>query len=244
MIDNNKLRNKFIFYATIGLLFGTMFPIFSYFYCYLYLIPEDQNLTLFQLHKSFPVLYIIDTVPFVLSGFSSILWREFNQLKIKYQYKIQTRNQSLEKANVELTKLNSEKETLLKEIHHRVKNNLQIITSLLSLQSGFIQDTETKMLFRYSQYRINSLAMIHDSLYQSDNITQIDIGLYTKKILDGLLVAMKGNNNNIQLRISIENVNLNIDTAIPLGLLINEIITNALKYGIKGDDHGVYSHRN
>ena len=81
--------------------------------------------------------------------------------------------------------------------------------------------------------------MIHDSLYQSDNISQIDIGLYTKKILDGLLVAMKGNNNNIQLRISIENVNLNIDTAIPLGLLINEIITNALKYGIKNDDHGV-----
>ena len=234
MIKNRHVTS----YATFGLLLGVIFPLVTYAICHYFLLESKDSFSISLLHQKFPLLYIIDTAPIVISLTASFLWWKFNTLNKSYEASIQNRNESLEKLNQELIKLNSEKETLLKEIHHRVKNNLQIISSLLSLQSGFIDNESTKMLFRYSQYRINSLAMIHDSLYKSNNISKIDLKQYTKKIIDGLAVSMKGNNHNVRLRISIEDVYLNIDTAIPLGLLMNEIITNALKYGIKGNDQG------
>ena len=233
-------KNRYIIaYAAFGLLLGSISPIISYVFCNYFLLKPEESATIVSLHQKFPLLYVIDTAPLVISLTACFLWWKFNSLHKSYQKDIQKRNDSLEIANKNLTLLNSEKESLLKEIHHRVKNNLQIITSLLSLQSGFIEDKATKMLFRYSQYRINSLAMIHDSLYRSNNISKIDFKDYTNKIVAGLIVSMKGNNNNVQLRIAIEDVYLNMDTAIPLGLLINEIITNALKYGIQGGSHGV-----
>ena len=131
-----------------------------------------------------------------------------------------------------------EKKVLLKEIHHRVKNNLQVITSLLSLQSSFIEDEKTKGLFRYSQYRINSMAMVHEMLYQSDSLSKIDYNEYLHSLISKLIISFKGNDNNIKLEIDSGNVEINIDTAIPLGLLINEIITNSLKYGFKGRNNG------
>jgi two-component sensor histidine kinase len=128
-----------------------------------------------------------------------------------------------------------DKTLLLKEIHHRVKNNLQVITSLLSLQSSFIEDEKTKELFSYSQYRINAMAVIHEMLYQTENISKINYGDYVRNLISGLIRSMKGENNKINLKINVEKINLNIDTAIPLGLLINEIVTNSLKYGFVGD---------
>lgn len=126
-------------------------------------------------------------------------------------------------------------ETLLKEVHHRVKNNLQIITSLLALQSSFIEDEETKRLFRYSQYRINSMAMVHELLYQLDDLSKIKLDLYIQTLSSNLIKSMKGSNNNIQMNLDIPELFLNIDTVIPLGLLINEILTNSLKYGLQHD---------
>lgn len=136
----------------------------------------------------------------------------------------------------------AEKDTMLKEIHHRVKNNLQVITSLLSLQSSFIEDDGIKALFRYAQYRINSMSVIHEMLYQSDSLSRINYTEYLNKLLSSLLVSMKGSENNIELQIdSPPELLLNIDTSIPLGLLINEVVTNAFKYGIKNDAKGVLS---
>ncbi|MCO4813332.1 MAG: sensor histidine kinase [Flavobacteriales bacterium] len=233
-------KTRYIFlYATLGFLLGAIFPILSYLICIYLLLPSGESHSIIALHQQFPLLYIIDSAPFVISLSACILWWTYSRIHKSHQKDIQQRNNKLEEVNKNLTQLNSEKESLLKEIHHRVKNNLQIITSLLSLQSGFIEDKATKMLFRYSQYRINSLAMIHDTLYKSSDISKIDFNGYTKKLVAGLIVSMKGNNSNVQLRISIDDVYLNMDTAIPLGLLINEIITNALKYGIRGDDQGV-----
>jgi PAS domain S-box-containing protein len=136
---------------------------------------------------------------------------------------------------------NEEKDVLLKEIHHRVKNNLQVITSLLSLQSSYLKDDEQKRIFADSQYRINSMAMVHEMLYQSDNLSKLDYRNYLKELSEYLIRSIKGADNNVQLVLDVPKINLGIDTAIPLGLLINEVLTNSLKYGIKKDDSGVIS---
>ncbi|CAA6822805.1 MAG: Unknown protein [uncultured Aureispira sp.] len=136
---------------------------------------------------------------------------------------------------------NEEKDVLLKEIHHRVKNNLQVITSLLSLQSSYLKNEEQKRTFADSQYRINSMAIVHEMLYQSDNLSKLDYRNYLQELSEYLIQSIKGTNNNVELILKVPKINLGIDTAIPLGLLINEILTNSLKYGIKKDDAGIIS---
>lgn len=131
-----------------------------------------------------------------------------------------------------------EKEVLLKEIHHRVKNNMQVITSLLSLQSSFIEEDAVKEIFRTSQYRINSMGMVHEMLYQSEDISKINYGSYLKHLIERLIRAMRGENSLIQLTLEVPNVSLNIDTAIPLGLIVNELVTNSLKYAFPNEQNG------
>lgn len=152
------------------------------------------------------------------------------------------------KKNVKISTLNTfnevslrERNTLLKEIHHRVKNNLQVITSLLSLQSSFIQDQKTKSLFKQSQYRINSMAIIHEMLYQSNDLRRINYDDYLRQLVSALIISMKGSESRITMEVSAKDILLNIDTSIPLGLLINEIVTNSLKYAFKEGEPGVIS---
>jgi PAS domain S-box-containing protein len=123
----------------------------------------------------------------------------------------------------------NEKEILLQENHHRVKNNLQIISSLLNLQSRYSKDPTTTGLLRESQSRIMALAMIHETLYQSQNIATIDFGEYIKKLCKQLFQTYYAETR-IDLNINMKNIYLNIDTAIPCGLIINEIVVNSLKY--------------
>ncbi len=132
----------------------------------------------------------------------------------------------------------AERETLLREIHHRVKNNLQVITSLLSLQSSSIDDPRIHAVFQQSQYRINAMATIHETLYRSNNFTGIDYREYLITLFDYLVLSMKGRKHQVQLDLEVPKVTLSLDTAIPLGLLVNEVITNALKYGIVGQNKG------
>ncbi|BDS10082.1 PAS domain-containing protein [Aureispira anguillae] len=136
---------------------------------------------------------------------------------------------------------NEEKDVLLKEIHHRVKNNLQVITSLLSLQSSYLASNEQRKLFTDSQYRINSMAMVHEMLYQSDNLSKVDYQDYLSELSQFLIRSVKGSSNNIHLILDVPKMSLGIDTAIPLGLLINEVLTNSLKYGVQGNDKGTIS---
>ncbi len=124
----------------------------------------------------------------------------------------------------------NEKELLLHEIHHRVKNNLQIISSLLSLQSKYIKDDETLKIFKESQNRVMSLAMIHEKLYKSSNLVQIDFAEYINDLADKLFYTYKISPDIIQLNINIENIFFDIETAILCGLIINELVTNSLKH--------------
>lgn len=131
-----------------------------------------------------------------------------------------------------------EKENLLKEVHHRVKNNLQTVSSLLSLQSRNIDNAPMKGLLKGTQNRVIAMAMVHEMLYMRSDISHIEYKSYVQELSEYLIRSIKGIENNITLKIDIPDIKLGIDTAIPLGLLINEALTNALKYGINGDDEG------
>ncbi len=131
-----------------------------------------------------------------------------------------------------------EKETLLKEVHHRVKNNLQTVSSLLSLQARNNEDPKVKDLLKSSQNRVISMAMVHEMLYMREDISKVQYKTYVQDLAEYLVRSIKGTSSNISLDIDIPDLKLNIDTAIPLGLLINEAVTNALKYGIVDDSKG------
>lgn len=140
--------------------------------------------------------------------------------------------------NQELVQKIHEKDILLKEVHHRVKNNLQTVCSLLNMQSRGADDEHIKNLIKSSQNRVMAMAMVHEMLYQRDDLTAIDYKPYVFKLTEYLVKSVKGPDSKIKLAIDIPNIELGIDTAIPLGLLINETITNSLKYGIKDDAEG------
>ncbi|UKN01996.1 PAS domain S-box protein [Paracrocinitomix mangrovi] len=123
-----------------------------------------------------------------------------------------------------------EKNVMLKEIHHRVKNNMQVVTSLMSLQASKIEDEHLKEVFVKSQYRINSMALVHELLYQADNLSQINISDYIKKLANSIAMSFHGNNEEVKLKMSIPEIHLNMDTAIPLGIIVTEILTNSYKY--------------
>ena len=123
-----------------------------------------------------------------------------------------------------------EKTVLLREIHHRVKNNLQIISSLLNLQSSYIKDEEAFEVFKESQNRVKSMAMIHEKLYQSGNFAEINVAEYLKSLTENIYSSYGINMNIIKLKINAENIFLDINKAVPCFLLINEVITNSIKH--------------
>ncbi len=134
-----------------------------------------------------------------------------------------------ERIENKLKKSLEEKEILLKEIHHRVKNNLQIISSLLNLQSRYINDEEMLDIYKESQNRVKSMAIIHEKLYQSEDLARIDFGDYVKSLVLDLFHSYGVDN--IEPDISIRDVLLDINTAIPCGLIVNELVTNSIKHG-------------
>jgi PAS domain S-box-containing protein len=131
-----------------------------------------------------------------------------------------------------------EKEVLLKEVHHRVKNNLQVISSILNLQSSYVRDQKTLELLRESQNRIKSMAFIHESLYQTKDFSNINFSEYVENISKNLVHSYSGPENPPELHLDTGNIHLNLDTAIPCGLIINEIISNALKYAFPNNRKG------
>ncbi len=132
-----------------------------------------------------------------------------------------------------------EKTVLLKEVHHRVKNNLQIISSLLELQSDFITDDESRRFIRESQNRIGAMAMVHEKLYQSENFAFVNLGDYVESLTQYLFSTFVKDRESIGLTVAVEDVHLAIDEAIPCGLIVNELVSNALKHafpkGVEGE---------
>lgn len=131
-----------------------------------------------------------------------------------------------------------DKEVLLREIHHRVKNNLQVISGMLDLQSSLLTDPAARASLKGGRNRVMSMALIHQKLYQSEDIAQVNMESYVESLVADLFTAFGVDKDEIKLKIDVQAVRLNLDMAIPLGLLLSELVTNAVKYAFNGDNQG------
>lgn len=137
-----------------------------------------------------------------------------------------------------LAKANEDKDTLLREIHHRVKNNLQVVSSLLSLQGRSISDEAALKAINDGKRRVRSMALIHQDLYQHDNLMGVNVKSYLVKLCRELFATYKIDEDRVKLNLDIEDVDIDIDTLVPLGLIINELVTNSLKYAFPDERLG------
>jgi two-component sensor histidine kinase/CheY-like chemotaxis protein len=140
-----------------------------------------------------------------------------------------------------LKKSLEEKEILLKEIHHRVKNNMQIISSLLNLQSRHLTDEKTVNVLKESRNRVKSMAMVHEELYRSNDLSKIDFAEYIQRLLSGLFSSYGVDQNYIKPKINVGNILLDIGNAVPCGLIIIELVSNSLKHAFKHGKKGIIS---
>ncbi|WP_375503210.1 PAS domain-containing protein [uncultured Nostoc sp.] len=159
---------------------------------------------------------------------------EYGSVLVAVQQDITEHKQTQEKIKASL----KEKEVLLKEIHHRVKNNLGIVSSLLQMQCRRTQDPLVTAILRDSQNRIASIALVHEKLYRSEDLADIDFAQYIPDLTTHLFDSYNVSSSQIQLKIQVDNASLDIETAIPCGLIINELVSNALKYAFVGNRRG------
>ena len=138
----------------------------------------------------------------------------------------------------EISEAYQEKKILLSEIHHRVKNNLQVISSLLSMQARTIKDPETRSLFKETQTRIKSIALVHEHIYQSSNLNKIKYRDYVQNITVYIFNLYEVLRDRVKCRIEIENIEISVDKAVPLSLIISELVTNSLKYAFNETNLG------
>jgi len=134
-----------------------------------------------------------------------------------------------------------------KEIHHRIKNNLQVISMLLYLESGNFTDRDVIEAFRDSQNRVKSMALVHEKLYQSEDMVSVDFADYIKNLVDYLFQSYSLDSRKVSLKLDVEKVFLGMDTAVPLGIIVNELVSNSLKHAFAGEKEGeiyIELHRN
>ncbi|MEQ9186862.1 MAG: tetratricopeptide repeat protein, partial [Cryomorphaceae bacterium] len=176
------------------------------------------------------ILIISFTIGLVLALISVVLYARTNRERKKALELLQRQNQSIKKQK-------EEKEVLLKEIHHRVKNNLQVINSLIRLQCAYTDDQEALDLFDECQNRIISMALIHEKMYEAHDLSNINIKEYIKELAENLLRSYRLNQR-INLDIDVQLETMTLDTLIPLGLLLNELISNSLKHAFVDKEEG------
>lgn len=162
--------------------------------------------------------------------------RSNRQLEAQQQ-EIHLKNHSLQELLLEKDRLLEEKEWLLKEIHHRVKNNLQIVMSLLNTQSAYIENDAALVVIRENQHRVYAMSLIHQKLYQSENMALIDIPVYISELVDYLRNSF--DTRHIRFELDIASIKLDVAQTVPMGLILNEAVTNAIKYGFPGNRTGV-----
>jgi PAS domain S-box-containing protein len=134
-----------------------------------------------------------------------------------------------------------EKEILLREVHHRVKNNMQVISSILNLQSSYVSDDYALTLLKESQNRIKTMAYIHESLYQNKSFTSVNFSQYVHTLINNIVQSYSYSADKIKVDLNVEEVSLSLDSSIPAGLIINELVTNSIKHAFPGQRQGVIS---
>jgi len=194
------------------------------------------NIFLFKEHKA---IYQLDNFLVFYTGIASILIVMFMIFLMVFYYSklVVTNDKVLRKLNKKLTKKNEEKQLIIKEIHHRIKNNLQVVISLLRLQASKVEDEEVVNMFRNTQKRIFSMALLHENLLQESDLELINAHEHFKYLIENLINSYAVGKE-IDVEINIENIDLGMQTLTPLGLIINEIITNSLKHAFNETKKG------
>jgi two-component sensor histidine kinase len=171
------------------------------------------------------------------NGLEALVAERTNEL-IKTNEKLGNEISEKKKAEGDIRKSLKEKEILLKEVHHRVKNNLAIISSLLSLQARYIDDKKYLELFKESQGRVRSMALVHEKLYQSDDFEHINVKDYIETLAKSISDAYLSGRGNINVNLDIEDLSIELDELIPCGLIINEVLANSFKHAFSETEDG------
>ncbi len=176
-----------------------------------------------------------------LFGRSNRIRKESNRLLSQTNDTLNSQNAEIENQRDLIAIQNNKNELLLKEIHHRVKNNLQTISSLLNLQSAYIKDADVKKAVQAGQHRVKSMALIHQKLYQRENLAAIEMKDYLSTLGESLMDTFGEKAENVQLILNMDEIELDVDTAVPVGLIVNELLTNSLKYAFPDGKAGTIS---
>lgn len=176
------------------------------------------------------------TILLLLAGGFLLLQRtRANRLLRSKNAEISAQAATLAEQRIQIEATLAEREILLKEVHHRVKNNLQVISSLLDLQSNTLRDPAALRALQNGQNRILSMALIHKNLYQSDNVAEVRVDEYAKHLVAELATSMQQQDKPVHVDLQIPELSLNIDSALPIGLMLNELVTNSFKYAFEAE---------
>lgn len=200
------------------------------------LLKQQAKVQQIQIQKDNVVKYVFIGSVLVLILILGLLYNSF-RLKKKKNEALEIQRQQINEQNELNKKMLIEKEWLLKEIHHRVKNNLQIVISLLNTQSAYLDNEDALMAIQNSQHRMHAMSLIHQKLYQSDNLSNIDMSWYIYELIN-YMKECYDTDGKINFVLEIENTCLDVAQAVPLGLIINEAISNAIKYAFPLDRKG------
>lgn len=168
--------------------------------------------------------------------FAGLIYNRY-RLKRNSNRVLEQKQKEINEQNELLRKILDEKEWLLREIHHRVKNNLQIVISLLNTQSAYLDNDDALLAIRNSQNRMHAMSLIHQKLYQSDNLAEIDMDWYIRQLVD-YMVECFSTDRKIQFDLQTESIRLDVAQAVPLGLILNEAISNTIKYAFPDGKRG------
>lgn len=180
----------------------------------------------------------LSVVGLVLVGLIAGLFYNQSRLKQRSNTLLTAKNIEIEEKNKLVEQSLLEKETLLREIHHRVKNNLQIISSLLNIQSDNVNDPTVLSSIKEGQSRVQAMSLIHQNLYQSEHLSNVDIETYLQELVVYLSDMFAGQNKDVEIEVDANKIEFDIDTAIPLGLIVNELVSNAYKYAFENQQKG------
>lgn len=206
---------------------------------------KDQNIRLLKqqsqlqqnlIHNQEIIRNVIAAGMVILLVFSALMYSRY-RLKQRANDNLGLKQAEINEQNRLLQKLLEEKEWLLKEIHHRVKNNLQIVISLLNSQSAFLENEDAILAIQNSQHRMHAMSLIHQKLYQSGNLASIDMLWYIQELVNYMKDSF-GTDKKVFFSIDADQINLDVAQAVPLGLILNEAITNAIKYAFGGNRKG------